>query len=115
MKRQEDDADLDLSHAIEFFEVAHRMHEFMATICNKSLDSKWEEYLDSFKNAAKEFLRPCQHIGLQNNFHFQQNQQLLSDQYFRNFVPARLGAFERFHYQNQPKSWFSVQRSGLPT
>ena len=63
LKRQEDDEDLDLSHAIKFFEVSHHMHEFMASICNKSLDPKWEEYLDSFKNAAKEFLRPCQHIG----------------------------------------------------
>ena len=60
---QEADSDLDLSHAIQFFEVANLMHEFMATISCKSLDPKWEQYLNAFQSAAKEFFRPCQHIG----------------------------------------------------
>ena len=63
IKRQEDDEDLDLNHAIRFFEVSHHMHELMTIIANKSLNPEWEKYLDAFKQAAKEFLRPCQHIG----------------------------------------------------
>ena len=42
------------------------MHEFVTTISSKSLDPNWETYLDNFKNAAKEFFRPCQHIGKDN-------------------------------------------------
>ena len=92
IKRQEDDEDLNLNHAIRFFEVSHLLHELMIIIANKSLDPEWEKYLDAFKQAAKEYLRPCQHIGMSNiQFNMKFNH------HFRNFVSSFNGAYEEVH------------------
>jgi len=64
MRLQEQEPDRNLTHAIKFFQVSGLMHELVTTLSSKSLDPNWELYLDNFKNAAKEFFRPCQHIGM---------------------------------------------------
>ena len=90
--QQEDEPDRDLSHAIKFFEMSGLMHEFLATITGKSLDPNWEICLDAFKAAAKEFFRPCQHIGMSNiQFNMKFNH------HFRNFVSSFNGAYEEVH------------------
>ena len=80
------------------------MHELLATISGKSLDPSWEKCFDAFQAAAKEFFRPCQHIG-RNKLHVF----MFSNHPFRNFVPSFNGAPEDFYPKNRPKPWIVLQ------
>lgn len=76
------------------------MHELLAALSSKSLDPKWEMYLDNFKNAAKEFFRPCQHIGKEKIFvfiHFQKFSHHDNNQNFRNFISPRDRTYSGFY------------------